>query len=274
MCTYDLINEIFYFEIPLLLRRPKVWLRPIFYMTDPYTFTPLGDRAVVIKLLPQMSGKKYSMSAAGLCERIKLFNLQGITDIVPAFLQLAIHYDPVLWACVSSESPYDAIVQSLTERLADSEIHSDDRTSSLVRVPVCYDTEFGIDLEFLSLKLDLSIPDIVDLHKSPIYTVGAIGFAPGFAYLEGLNSKLVLPRRESPRARVPKGSIAIAANYTGIYPSELPGGWHILGRTRTTFFQWSDNVGSLLAVGDRVQFDALSLTEFLSLESRSVIKDD
>ncbi len=243
-------------------------------MTDAYTFTPLGDRAVVIKLLPEMTVKNHSMSAAGLCERIKLFDLQGITDIVPAFLQIAIHYDPVFWTSVSSESPYEAIVQYLSERLADTKMHADDRTSSLVRVPVCYDTEFGIDLEFLSLKLGLPIPDLIDLHKSPIYTVGAIGFAPGFAYLEGLDSRLVLPRRESPRTRVPKGSIAIAASYTGIYPSELPGGWHILGRTLTTFFQWSDNVGSLLAVGDQVQFDAVSLTEFRTLESPSVVKDD
>ncbi len=100
------------------------------------------------------------------------------------------------------------------------------------------------------------------MHCAPSYVVGAIGFAPGFPYLEGINPKLIVPRRANPRVRVPSGSVALAANYTGIYPSALPGGWHIIGRTNTRLFSFEENDGALLRVGDRVRFNRISREEF------------
>jgi KipI family sensor histidine kinase inhibitor len=97
--------------------------------------------------------------------------------------------------------------------------------------------------------------------------VGAIGFAPGFAYLEGLDPALKIPRRDAPRTRVPSGSVAIAAGYSGIYPSTLPGGWHILGRTRRSFFQKEGDFGSLLSVGDQVKFEIISVEAYEAIES-------
>jgi inhibitor of KinA len=127
---------------------------------------------------------------------------------------------------------------------------------------VCYDTKFGLDLTDLAKSRDLSVGELIDMHCAPSYVVGAIGFAPGFPYLEGINPKLIVPRRANPRVRVPSGSVALAANYTGIYPSALPGGWHIIGRTNTRLFSFEENGGALLRVGDRVRFNCISREEF------------
>ena len=127
---------------------------------------------------------------------------------------------------------------------------------------MCYDTKFGLDLTDLAKSRDISVGELIDMHCAPSYVVGAIGFAPGFPYLEGINPKLIFPRRANPRVRVPAGSVALAASYTGIYPSALPGGWHIIGRTNTRLFSFEENDGALLRVGDRVRFNRISREEF------------
>ena len=146
---------------------------------------------------------------------------------------------------------------------AGSDAHGDAEPAAvkMIHIPVCYDKKVGLDLLELSSYLNTSTNDLIQLHCSNTYTVGAIGFAPGFPYLEGLDSLLSVSRRSEPRIRVPAGSVAIAAGYTGIYPSMLPGGWHIVGRTYVNLFETQENTGALLSVGDRVRFDPISIEE-------------
>ena len=94
-----------------------------------------------------------------------------------------------------------------------------------------------------------------------------LGFAPGFVYLGQLDERLVSPRRDTPRASVPAGSVAVANQYTGIYPASLPGGWHIVGRTPLQLFDLSRDRPSLLSAGDRVRFVPVSAARFRELES-------
>jgi inhibitor of KinA len=226
-----------------------------------FTYTPLGDSAIMIGLNFENAGSCSEMSGL-VADKIRALNMKGVTDIVPAFRQLAVHYDPIHWMSSSSKTPYDEIVRYLNGKLNGIEVVLDANDHKTVRIPVCYDKTVGLDLAALSSTLKTSVSDLINLHHSKTYIVGAIGFAPGFAYLEGLDTLLTVSRRREPRTRVPAGSVAVAGGYTGIYPSVLPGGWHILGRTHASLFQKTGSCGALLSVGDQVRFEPISIEEF------------
>jgi KipI family sensor histidine kinase inhibitor len=121
----------------------------------------------------------------------------------------------------------------------------------VVEIPVRYD---GADLGEVAQRSGLGIDDVIALHAGCTYVVRFCGFSPGFAYLGGLPARLHLPRRGSPRTRVPGGSVAIAAHYSAVYPSESPGGWHLLGSTDAPMWDLRRDVPMLLQPGDRVRF--------------------
>lgn len=127
-------------------------------------------------------------------------------------------------------------------------------------VRVVYD---GDDLAEVATGLGISSGDVVALHSGGDYEVSMLGFLPGFAYLRGLDSRLVLPRRAQPRAHVPPGSVAIAAHYTGIYPVASPGGWTLLGRAVAP--RLFDLNGARFALGDRVRFEPAERRELLDV---------
>ena len=117
-------------------------------------------------------------------------------------------------------------------------------------VPVRYD---GPDLEEVARETRMTVHEVVVLHAESTYVVATVGFLPGFAYLRGLDARLVLPRRSTPRARVPALAVGIAGPYAGIYPFASPGGWHLLG-TAVGFTPFDARTGATLALGDRVRF--------------------
>jgi len=118
------------------------------------------------------------------------------------------------------------------------------------RIPVRYD---GEDLAEVAAAARVSLADVVSLHAAGEYVVAAVGFLPGFAYLRGLDARLVLPRRGRPRSRVAPLSVAIAGPYTGVYPFASPGGWNLLG-VAVGFAPFDARTGAALAPGDRVRF--------------------
>jgi KipI family sensor histidine kinase inhibitor len=122
---------------------------------------------------------------------------------------------------------------------------------TLVEIPVVYD---GADLAAVARATGLRVGEVVQLHAGAAYTVAFCGFAPGFAYLRGLPRQLQLPRRRSPRASVAAGSVAVAAEFSAVYPTASPGGWHLLGRTSMTLFDSSADIPAVLQPGDSVRF--------------------
>ncbi len=132
----------------------------------------------------------------------------------------------------------------------------------LLRLPVCYDPDFGIDLDDVSEKLKLSIPDIVKQHTEGAYRVFGIGFLPGFMYLGGLPKSLEIPRKAEPRLNVVKGSVGLAGKQTGIYPRQSPGGWNIIGNCPISIFDAKRENPCLVSVGDQIQFYAISRAEY------------
>lgn len=120
-----------------------------------------------------------------------------------------------------------------------------------IEVPTVYD---GADLDLVAEATGLSVAEVVALHSGTVYDAAFAGFAPGYMYCTGLDTRLRLPRRPSPRTSVPAGSVAIADAYTAVYPTASPGGWHLIGRTDLTLFDLRRPEPSLIRPGDRVRF--------------------
>jgi KipI family sensor histidine kinase inhibitor len=205
-----------------------------------------------------------------LVQRIRAANLRGITDIIPAYAALAIHYDPALWQSPDSDAATPA--QNLAAALSlllQSSLSSLEQEQGLIEIPVCYGGEFGPDLDAVAEHCDISTNEVIARHSSATYQVAMLGFAPGFPYLLGLDPTLHVPRRTTPRVRVPAQSVAIGGAQTGIYPRELPGGWSLIGRTPRCLFDPARNPPSLLAAGQHVRFVPIDRDAFARIESQS-----
>ncbi|CAM3508724.1 5-oxoprolinase subunit PxpB [Zobellia roscoffensis] len=136
------------------------------------------------------------------------------------------------------------------------------RQKVLWRLPVCYDEDFGIDLNEISQKSGKSIKEIIELHTSQVYTVFGIGFLPGFTYLGGVPEELQFNRREEPRSKVLSGAVGLAGKQTGVYPQESPGGWNIIGNCSVPMFDPKAEEPCFVSVGDQVQFYKITRAEF------------
>jgi len=132
----------------------------------------------------------------------------------------------------------------------------------LWRLPVCYDLDFGIDLQEVSEVLNISISEIILMHTSNIYTVYSIGFLPGFMYLGGLPKALETSRKTTPRLKIEKGAVGLAGKQTGLYPQESPGGWNIIGNCSVSIFNAKNEPPCFVNVGDKIQFNSISRAEY------------
>ena len=175
--------------------------------------------------------------------------LRGMVELVPTYAAVTLFYDSV-------RVSYSEIVRAATRALNNSTVlaRKDEHLQRVVRIPVTYD---GPDLTEVAQRTGMTEESVIDMHCLREYRVYMLGFAPGFAYLGDLDQRLALPRRESPRKRVSKGSVAIAEAQTAVYPSSTPGGWHLIGRTEMTMFDPTRDPPATLAVGDRVRFERI-----------------
>ncbi len=178
----------------------------------------------------------------------------GIVDLNPTYRSLFIQYDP--WTC-----SFERLVQ-LVEDCTESAAEAAPENTVIKDVPVCYEEDYGPDLEEVARFHHLSAEKVIGLHCAPVYRVYMIGFTPGFAYLGGLDERLHTPRKKDPRKTVPPGSVGIADQQTGIYPIESPGGWQLIGRTPLKLFDPLREVPFLLQAGDFVRFRPISGDEF------------
>lgn len=189
----------------------------------------LGDRAI---RFPRPDG----VSARSLVRAIKAW--PGVIDVVVAREDVGAYFERTL-------DPGETFAESIE---ALSRLPDDDKPAREIELRAVYD---GPDLAWVATATGLAVEDVIRRHAAATYTVETMGFAPGFAYMTGLDSQLVMPRRATPRTRVPGGSIAIAGEHTAVYPFDSPGGWHLIGRV--VGMQMFDG-GALLRLGDRVRF--------------------
>lgn len=205
---------------------------------------PFGAQALLITLAEQPDDALPSRIAQ-LAERLRAELGSALTDCVPGWTTLLLHYDLLRIDLPHLQYRVQTVLASWRAEPFDS------RQGRLHEIIVWYD---GEDLAEVARACGLSVAQVIELHAGREYRVGAIGFAPGFAYLGELDERLILPRRPTPRTRVPAGSLAIAERQTAIYPQASPGGWHLLGCTAERLFDPRREPPCPLAVGDRVRF--------------------
>jgi inhibitor of KinA len=232
---------------------------------SPKAIVPLGDSAAYVEFSEQLD-LEVNLAAQNLAAKVRARALPWIADIVPTLGGLALHFD------IDHEqlpgSPLEATRELVTDCLDQPDDIKQD-TGRLVEIPVCYEPEFGLDLEHIATLRGLSMKDVVRLHSAAQYRVLMMGFVPGGPYMGGLDPAINLPRRSSPRTRVTQGSVALANLQVVIYPFTTPGGWHIVGRTPSILFDAERHPACLLAPQDRVRFVPISLSEFHRLQSKS-----
>ncbi|HET6546547.1 MAG TPA: 5-oxoprolinase subunit PxpB [Rhodanobacteraceae bacterium] len=217
---------------------------------------PIGERALLLRFGHRIDrAVNARVHAAG--RAVQQAALPGVHDIVPTYAVLALHYDPAAWAAGDGKTaPWQRLAAAVRRILSKVPAGVADALRS-VDIPVQYGGTAGPDIDAVARHAGLETAEIIRRHCAGEYRVAMLGFAPGFAYLIGLDPALHTPRHATPRIRVPAGSVAIGGAQTGIYPRTLPGGWQIIGRTQAVLFDPLRDPPSLLAAGDRVRFVAL-----------------
>ena len=218
-----------------------------------------GDRGFLVEfgdgIDPGVNAKVRAM--AGVLEKEKP---EGILEVIPTYRSLLFIYDP--------ERTDPDRLYLLVETLETSSSAMDADTFKTVEIPVCYGGDFGPDIGNVQKSSGLTQEQVVQVHAAPEYLIYMVGFTPGFAFLGGLDERLNTFRLETPRMHVPKGSVGIANNQTGMYPIASPGGWQIIGRTPLTLFAPEKKDPFLYRAGDKIKFVPISASEYNRLAQK------
>lgn len=206
------------------------------------TISPLGDEALVATFAPTISWEVGARARAAAA-RIRKLGRPEITDVVPSYTTIGVYYD-------GSSIGYTAVAELVAPLLV-TEDEVEESVAAVVEIPVRYD---GPDLLEVAERTGLTVDEVIARHSARSYRAYACGFQPGFAYLGDLDEALALPRRSSPRLRVPAGSVAIAGRQTAVYPLQTPGGWHLIGSTPLRMFDATRDPPALIHPGDEVRF--------------------
>ena len=218
------------------------------------TISPVGDRAISIDF-GQVIDPKINRYIRQTIERIKELQLEGIIELVPTYCALLVEYDAMLYS-------YSEICNIIEPTLEEGMTDTTNELVTVVEVPTVYGGEFGPDLSFVASHNHLSEDEVISIHSGTDYLVYMLGFIPGFTYLGGMDPRIATPRLSSPRTLIPAGSVGIAGEQTGTYPSDSPGGWQIIGRTPVTMYDMSKAQAALLNAGDYVRYVPIDESEF------------
>jgi len=218
------------------------------------TISPVGDRAISIDF-GQVIDPIINRHIRQTIERIKELQLDGIIELVPTYCALLVEYDAMLYS-------YSEICNIIEPTLEEGMTNTTNELVTVVEVPTVYGGEFGPDLSFVASHNHLSEDEVISIHSGTDYLVYMLGFIPGFTYLGGMDPRIATPRLSSPRTLIPAGSVGIAGEQTGTYPSDSPGGWQIIGRTPVTMYDMSKAQAALLNAGDYVRYVPIDESEF------------
>jgi 5-oxoprolinase (ATP-hydrolysing) subunit B len=219
---------------------------------SPPRLLPSGDRAITVEFARTIDDAANERVLA-LDSALTEAPIEGVTETVPTYRSLLVHYDP-------RRIGYDALGEKLVAMAQQPPPRT--ATARHWRIPVAYGGDNGIDLEDVAKALNTTPDDIVARHVGGHYRVAMIGFSPGWSYLSGLEKSLAMPRRQNPRLMTPAGTISIGGIQAGIQCVAAPSGWHLLGRTAVRTYQLHRDPIFLLKPGDRVTFVAVDARTF------------
>jgi len=215
---------------------------------------PDGDHCLIVELGERLD-PDIGARCLALAHAVRTANWPGVTDVVPALTTVALHYLP-------DSDVNDKTLITRLERLLAAGLAADHAVRRTVDIPVCYGGVHGPDLEDVARTCGVTPDEVIALHSRPGSRVYALGFAPGLPYIGVHDEALAIPRRATPRTQVPAGSVGIANRQTTIYVNQSPGGWHIIGATPLTLFDYQKSPPTLLAPGDDLRFVPISVAEF------------
>lgn len=220
---------------------------------SPPRILPSGDAAITVEFSRKIDAEA-NRRVLALDRILAREAIAGVTETVPTYRSLLVHYDPM-------QIGFDALGEKLIA-LAQLPVPATAKARRW-RIPVVYGGEHGIDLEDVAKTLDTTADDIVARHIAGDYRVAMIGFTPGWSYLSGLEDFLQMPRRQNPRLLTPAGTISIGGVQTGVQCLAGPSGWHLLGRTAVRTYQLHRDPTFLLEPGDAVTFSAVDEKIFM-----------
>ena len=212
-----------------------------------WTLTSVGDATLLLEL-EQVIDPVINTRAVTIADGLRQAAHPGVRDVVESYCAVTVHFDPLRTDLAS--------VAAALEALASIDVPGV-RSGRDVTIPVCYGLDFGPDLEAVARFASCPASEVAAIHTSSAYRVYMLGFQPGFPYMGSVDPRIAMPRRETPRLRVPAGSVGIAARQTGLYPCEAPGGWRLIGRTPMRVFDLGREDPYLVRVGDVVRFTSI-----------------
>jgi len=205
---------------------------------------PLGDSALTIEFGNEIS-IVLNNQAVALANYFSEHSFDGLIEVVPAYASVTVFYDPQ----VTSFTTLGKLVEESVPSIASTK-----ESPTLVEIPMKIGNDLSPDLTRVAEHSGLSETGVLDIFLSQSYRVYMLGFLPGFAYMGEVDERIAAPRLETPRTKVPTGSIGIAGKQTGVYPLESPGGWNLIGRTDLRMFDPTAEKPCLLNPGDEVRF--------------------
>jgi inhibitor of KinA len=218
-----------------------------------WRIVPAGDSALIVELEARID-PAVNARVIALADAVHADRIAGVRDVVPTYRSVAIYFDPLR----TDANRLHACLDRATTRLGETPTSA----QVLVRIPVCYGGDLGPDLSAVAGYARMSEDEVVRVHTEATYRVFMLGFVPGFAYMGTVDSRIAMPRHTVPRVRVPPRSVGIAGVQTGIYPTDTPGGWQLIGRTPLKPFDPDRPQPFLMKAGDSVQFYAIDRHEY------------
>ncbi|WP_455244741.1 5-oxoprolinase subunit PxpB [Petrachloros mirabilis] len=213
----------------------------------------LGDTAITAEF-GNVIDPSLNEQVVAFADVVRRANWHGVLDVVPTYRSVTIHIDPLLLHVTTLSNRLRKVSkQMIRQATVGGRTH---------QIPILYGGEWGPDLEAVADFAKLSLADTIRLHCSVQYRVYMLGFSPGFPYLGIVHERIAMPRLATPRLTVPAGSVGIADNQTGIYPSTTPAGWRLIGRTPIQLYRPGNSVPFLFNPGDTVKFEPITAQAF------------
>ena len=219
----------------------------------------LGDAALYCDFGNDVD-QKTNIKVIKYFENINKKNIDGIINLTPSYNKLIISFDLNVVNFTELKKKIEDI------EISESYLRQDQK---IIKIPTCCDDEFALDIERLSLKLNLTKKKILEMYLNKEYFCYMTGFIAGMPFLGDIDKKIRLERLETPRVKVPKGAVGITEQFTNIYTFESPGGWNILGSTPIKIFdQKNEKQPILINPGDRVLFYEINKKEYCKLNEK------
>lgn len=228
-------------------------------MYDKIKYLSAGDKAVVMEFGNEIS-KDINAKIRNVVKSVEEAKVDGIVELLPTYRSLMIMYDPL-------KIEYSELISTL-DFMSSKQVDNEEEKIKIVEFPTVYGGEYGPDINFVAEHNNIAVDEVIKIHTGTDYLVYMMGFTPGFTYLGGMSDKIVTPRLASPRTKIPAGSVGIAGAQTGMYPSETPGGWQLIGRTPLKLYDSDKEPPVMLSAGDYVRYVSVSEEEYLEIKKQ------